>query len=158
MIRMTAHRTAVRGGLALLGALGVGAGAPAAAQQPIAVRELAPGVRLEIMELKRVTGDLVHLTFVVVNETDEEVDARTWGIVGGTYPRLNASPVSLLDLVNLKRYLAGNSARGSTVGDVPAHGKRELWSQFKAPPADVTVLTVEIPMAAPLYDLPISGT
>lgn len=125
--------------------------------EPIAVLELAPGVRLEVLELKRVTGGLLHLTLHVVNDTDEQVDARNWGMPGGG--------VRLLDLVNLKRHDPGNGSSASHYGPdglsiylVAPHGRREYWAQYQAPPDDVTVMTLQIPgMAAPLYDIPIGG-
>ena len=130
------------------------AGLSSQGAEPLAVRELAPGVRLEIVELKEVSGDLLHLGFVVDNGTDEEVDPRSWGIIVGYSPG-TACGLHLLDLPNLKRYPPGNCSSGSTLSVAP-HGRHEFWAQYMAPPADVTTLTIQIPDAPPLYDVPIS--
>jgi hypothetical protein len=125
----------------------------------LGVQELASGVRLEILELKRVTGDLVHLSFAVVNETAEEVNPRTWGIVANL-DHLDdcACGVSLLDLTNLKRHRAGNSniGRRGTLNVAP-QSRKEFWAQYQAPPPDVTTMTVQIPDARPFYDVPVEG-
>ena len=121
-----------------------------------AAHELTEGVRVEIVELKRVTGDLVHLTFAIENQTGEEVDPSTWGAVfhvSGRGP--HACGVLLLDLVNMKRHVAGNCSAAADL-NVPAGGRREYWAQYQAPPADVTSMTVQVPDAAPFYDVPLA--
>lgn len=125
----------------------------------LAVQELAPGVRLEILELKRVTGGLVHLSFALVNETDADVDPQTWGITPGRDPytlTYCACGIALLDLQNLKRHGAGNSTTARSLA-VPAQSRREFWAQFAEPPADVSAMTIEVPVSGLIYDVPIGS-
>jgi hypothetical protein len=122
-------------------------------QAALAVTELAPGVKLEVLELKRVTGGLVHLVYAVQNDTDEDLDLRQLGLAEGAYGSANFKVVSLLDLKNLKRHLAGNAIQG-TAG-LAAHSRREYWTQHQAPPDDVTVMAVQVPHGALMYDIPI---
>jgi hypothetical protein len=123
-----------------------------------AVHELAEGVQVEIIELQRVAGDLVHLTFAIDNQTSEAVDLRTWGVISDyTDLKHRACGVLLLDLVNLKRHTAGNCSAAGSLNVLPAGSRREYWAQYQAPPADVTSMTVQVPDAAPFYDYPLAG-
>ena len=123
----------------------------------MAVHDLAEGVRVEIIELKRVTGDLVHLTFAIDNQTGEEVDLQTWGVVRwGSESKYWACGILLLDLANMKRHLAGNCSGSAALHVVPAGIRREYWAQYQAPPAEVTSMTVQVPDAALFYDVPLA--
>jgi hypothetical protein len=123
-------------------------------QAVLAATELAPGVKLEVLELKRVTGGLVHLAYAVQNDTDEDLDLRHLGLAGGAYASADFKMVSLLDLKNLKRHLAGNAIEGTAA--LAAHSRREYWTQHQAPPDDVTAMAVQVPHGALMYDIPIS--
>ena len=124
----------------------------------MAVHELAEGVQVEIIELKRVTGDLVHLTIAIENQTGEDVDLRTWGVISAyTNVKYWACGVSLLDLANMKRHVAGNCSGAGSLNVLPAGSRREYWAQYQAPPADVTSMTVQIPDAELFYDVPLAG-
>ena len=133
------------------------AGFPAVTPQEsvLAATELAPGVKLEVLELKRVTGGLVHLVYAVQNDTDENLDLRQLGLAEGAYASTSHQLVSLLDLKNLKSHPAGNAIQATA--ELKAHSRREYWSQHQAPPDDVTAMAVQVPHGALMYDIPIGG-
>ena len=123
----------------------------------IAVHELAPGVQVEIVEFKRVTGDLVHLTFAVENQTGGDVDLRTWGVISGYSSGKHwACGIVLLDLVNMKRHVAGNCSGAGALNVLATGSRREYWARYQAPPAEVTSMTVHIPDAAPFSAVPLT--
>ena len=128
--------------------------APLSGGGPLATRELAPGVVLEVLELKRVSDKVLHLTFAIDNRSDEKVDARRWGIVVGTGTISRANGIQLHDLEGLKYYRAGNASSGPHL-DLKPRSRRTYWAQYRAPGRGVSQLTLNFPDAPPLYNVPI---
>ena len=126
---------------------------------PLATHELAPGVVLEVLELKRVSDKVLHLTFAIDNRSEEKVNPKRWGIVrGAAMPSgvsgQKANGIVLQDLESLKDYKARNASHSLDLGLKP-RSRREYWAQYKAPPRDVSQLTLNFPDAPPLYNVPI---
>ncbi len=103
------------------------------------------------------SGDLLHLTFAIDNQTMEAVNPAAWGIVRGvTASDYGPTGVLLLDLANLKRHRPGNYTLGRDLTVGPG-SRREYWAQYAAPPLEVKEMTIQIPDGQPMYDVPISG-
>ena len=125
---------------------------------------LAPGIEVQVLSLARTGGGVVTLRFTLENPTDTKVD-----IVGGhltAYDRSDVGKVSLVDYANKKRYVVMKDSDGgcvcSTADEYGAHeiqagGRLEFWASFAAPPEDVTRITVLVPGAPPMQDVPISA-
>ena len=120
-----------------------------------------PGMVLEVYRLAR-TGGTATLTMGVLNDGDEELSLLT-SFQAGQGAAFDASGISLLDPVNLDRYLVLRDTEDECLcsrlqgGDFrPGPGERvHLSASFPAPPDDVTSVTVETP-AGSLADVPIT--
>lgn len=130
---------------------------PAAA---IASGDLPRGEKIDIVELRRTSGDTVTLKFKVHNTSNDELSLGTFG--DGDWYNWNLAKVHLLDLTNKKKYFV---LRDSESQPLTSKGKTKLkpgeqltlWAKFPAPPSSVTAITVEIPEALPFEDLPIGN-
>ena len=119
-----------------------------------------PGIRVEVQELKRTSGDTVSLKFAMINDSDKDLGFgyqfvepnKGFGDVGG---------VNLIDPVAKKKYFVVRDTEGACVcsRDVPnikPKSRANLWAKFPAPPEDVQKISVVIPHFTPLDDVPIS--
>lgn len=137
-------------GLALL----VPAPAPGRAHTALARAEAqqAPGVRVEVRELKRTSGDTLTLRLVVVNDSNQR-----FRVAEGT--SLSVPKIYLLDTANRRKYTVARDEKAKCICSpspvVKAKSRAEIWAKFGAPPADVQKLTVVIPQFAPLENVPI---
>lgn len=128
---------------------------PEARAEPIATRQLAEGVTIEIMELRRITPKILSLTYAVRNETEESLAPGDVGLAYGG----NMNTIILLDLKNLKQYTVGKGGAGclcSKQATVPPGGRVEFWAHFAAPKGGVTKLAIQFAVAPPLFDIPIA--
>jgi hypothetical protein len=116
------------------------------------------GVRADVTELKRTSGNILKLKFAIVNNSDKGYDGNSmygddkYRTVGGVY---------FLDEAGKKKYFVVKDSDGTTlcshdVGEIAAKSQTILWAQFPAPPADVLKVTVTIPHFEPISDVPIS--
>jgi hypothetical protein len=122
----------------------------------------APGTRIEVLELKRVSGGTVMLRFSLVNDSDQAINfgndltqegMNESGTVGGIY---------LVDPVNKKKYLVVRDSQNKCdcsqkFYKLDAKSRANLWARFPAPPEDVKKIGVSLNRFAPLDDVPISG-
>jgi hypothetical protein len=147
----------------VLGVLTVLLPSVSGAAEPIASTDAEqPGIRLDVTELKRTSGDTVMLKFTIVNEGDESLgfshdfgdpqQGADYGTVGG---------IHLVDAANKKKYLVVRDSDGKCLCsaglDAIEVGKsRALWARFPAPPADVQEISIVVPHFIPLDDVPIS--
>ncbi|MGH9969981.1 MAG: hypothetical protein ACREBG_19605 [Pyrinomonadaceae bacterium] len=117
------------------------------------------GVRVEIQELKRASGDTLSLKFAMVNDSDKDLSFgynftepnKGFGDIGG---------VHLIDAVGKKKYFVVRDAEGACVcsRDMPSvqpKSRSNLWAKFPAPTEDVQKISVVIPHFAPMDDVPI---
>lgn len=126
------------------------------------LKSIALGVKVEILALKRTSGDTVTLEFAMVNENDQEVRVveKHFTLVH----RSDVGKITLVDFQNRKRYLVIRDADNNclcTNGDYSAHRlgpkiRKEFWMKFPAPPQHVTHISIDIPGALPLDDVLIS--
>lgn len=121
-----------------------------------------PGIRVEVVELKRTSGDTVNLKFAMINDSDEDMsfsydfgeDKKTsdFGTVAGAY---------LIDAVGKKKYFVVRDTEGACLcsrglNSVKPKTRASLYAKFPAPPAEVEKITVVIPRFTPMDDVPIS--
>ncbi len=145
------------------------AATPASAPPPSAGPALAtadgdlPGIRVEVQELKRTSGDVVNLKFAMINDSDKDlgvgyefVDSdysiKDHGGIGG---------VHLIDAGGKKKYFVARDSENTclcsrSVPKIASKSRTNLWAKFPAPPGDVQKITVVIPHFIPMDDVAIS--
>ncbi|WP_018655761.1 OmpA family protein [Actinomadura flavalba] len=136
---------------------------------PLAVAKLAhrdgPG-RVELRALSRTSDKAVTGTFRVVNEGQaplrlELAFFETDAAVSGSSLRLSGA--GLLDGPGGKLYRPLRTKDGTclcsdTTGRTVAPGQAtDLYAAFPAPPADVSRVTVELPLTVPFADVPLGN-
>lgn len=111
----------------------------------------APGVRVEVRELKRTSGDTLTLRAVVVNNSDKK-----FRVAEGASSVPN---IYLLDTTNKRKYTVVLDEKKKCIcsrsPEVKARSRAEIWAKFGAPPEGVRKITVVIPRFAPLENVPI---
>jgi hypothetical protein len=121
------------------------------------------GVRVEVTELKRVSGGTLNLKFVMINDSDIKVnfgysfadpahEVIDFNSIGG---------VNLIDAAGKKKYFVVRDSEKKCVcsqklKDLQPKSRINLWARFPAPPDDVEKISVVIPHFMPLDDVPIS--
>lgn len=140
--------------------------APAAGAQPAAAKGsiLAseetnwPGVVLEVTEFRR-KGNTLTAKVRLRNDGAEKMGAQV------VY-----TDVYVMDAAAGKKYEVLKDEKGSYIAalnvgwqdrwsdDLEPGQQATLWAKFPAPPAEVTSLTLQIPGAPPLEDLPIQDS
>jgi hypothetical protein len=148
--------------LLTLASLALSAGVlPSAAQDVLFAEGQNPDLRVEVRDLKRGDDGTVTLRLRLVNESDEDFDAScemresggdSCGVFSGAY---------LIDATNQKKYLVVRDSEQvcicSSVDTVAAGKRMNVWATYPAPPADVTAISVIVPLFEPIEDVPISG-
>ena len=138
----------------------IAAAAPGAfAQNVIATADgETTGIRIDITELSRTSGETVTLKFRLVNESGESANPNQMlGVAGGN----DIKEVHLIDAAGKKKYLVIKDSDGKCVctGDLDSQldsGKSiNLWARFPAPPAEVKEVSVVFPNFIPA-DAPIA--
>jgi len=120
-----------------------------------------PGRRVEVTELKRVSGGTVSLRFTMVNDADEIAFHDAYGEAGHSKDFGSIGGVALVDPVGKKKYLVVRDSEDACLcsRDIPNIAKTSrvnLWAKLPAPPEDVRKISVCIPHFAPMDDVPIS--
>jgi len=121
----------------------------------------APGLRVEVMELKRVSGGTVNLKFVMINDSDKSMSFGYRFIEPGTQDYANIGGVHLIDAAGKKKYFVVRDSAKSCVcskglTDLEPKSRMNLWAKFPAPPDNVEKIGVVIPHFMPLDDVSIS--
>ena len=147
----------VRRAAILLAAMAALIGAPEARAEALVMQQLAEGVTLEILELRRINKKVLQMTFAIINDTEEDVNSAKLGVAYGD----SMTVIQLLDMKNLQRYDVGRGGQGYCLcsrGDliVPAEGRRDYYAHYAAPPAKVKALAIQFPVLPPIYDVPIA--
>ncbi len=105
-----------------------------------------PGLRVDITELRRTSGDTVTLRMTIVNQSKD-------ALVAGVFK------AALIDLVGKRKYFVARDSANACVCSgspyVSAGKSLNVWAKFSAPPADVERVTVEMPGFMPAEDVPI---
>jgi hypothetical protein len=149
MLKLYAAISGAALALATSGALAQGAIATADGEQS--------GVRIDITELKRTSGDTVTMRFTLVNESGETVNP--YDLFESV--QSDVRNVYLIDAAGRKKYLTIMDATNNCVcsGGLSHsldNGKSTpLWARFPAPPAQVKEVSAIFPHFIPA-DVPIS--
>ena len=155
------RRSALRGLVAAVLASTVFCAAPVLAQDVLSAEGETPDVRVEVRDLKRGDGDTVTLRLRLINESGGTFEASCemrepyanddCGAFSGAY---------LLDAANKKKYLVVRDTEGkcicSGVDNLEDGKKMNIWATYPAPPADVTEMTVIVPLFEPIEGVPIN--
>lgn len=119
----------------------------------------SPGSRIEVMELKRGSGDTVMLRFTLINDSAEQL--RVADLLGGVTSGYNVSGIHLIDPAGRKKYLVVTDSQNKCVCSasvpigLPPGQRLNLWAKFPAPPADVQKVSVILPHFIPMDDVPL---
>jgi len=122
-----------------------------------------PGMRVEVQELKRTSGDTLSLKFAMINDsaedlsfgyefTDPDHSVKDFGGIGG---------VHLIDPVGKKKYLFVRDTENTClcsqkVTSIKSGSRASLFAKFPAPPPEVQKIGIVIPHFVPMDDVPIS--
>ena len=120
-----------------------------------------PGARVEVQELKRVSGGTVMLRFVMINDGDQTLNSGYEFAQPGTSDFANIGGVHLIDPVGKKKYLVVRDSQSNcdcskSLHDLAAKSRVNLWARFPAPPDNVDKIGVVIPHFSPMDDVPLS--
>ena len=120
-----------------------------------------PGSRIEVQELKRVSGGTVMLRFSLVNDADQAFSVGYDLGAGSTTDIATVAGVHLIEPVGKKKYLVVRDTNNDCdcsrgVRDVAAKSRANLWARFPAPPDNVEKITVVVPKFSPMDDVAIS--
>jgi len=104
-----------------------------------------PGLRAQVVQLSRASGDTVTLRVEFENVSDKDQMAP------------DMSKTTLDEPIQRKEYLVlganGALCSGSYI-NVPAHGRVVLWAKFPAPPPAIPSISVTMNHFAPIDDVP----
>jgi hypothetical protein len=120
-----------------------------------------PGARVELQELKRVSGGTVMLRFTMINDGDKTLNVGYDFGSGSTSDIGTVGGVHLIEPVGKKKYLVVRDSENKCdcsrgVKDVAAKSRANLWARFPAPPDNVEKIGVVIPHFSPMDDVPLS--
>ena len=123
----------------------------------------SPGTRVEVTELRRGSGGILSLKFIMINDSDKSIEfGATFATPDdwrGDYNSIGG--VTLVDPVAKKKYFVVRDAEkkcvcSSELKEVIKGSRVNLWAKFPAPPEDVSKIGILIPHFAPMDDVPIS--
>jgi len=142
------------------------AGLPPSAGPAIATADGdLPGIRVEVQELKRTSGDTVTLKFVMINDSDAALSVYSGKFgeegKGGNVDYRSVGGVHMVDAAGKKKYFVVRDTENQClcsrdVQDINSKSRAQLWANFPAPPEDVQKITVVVPHFIPMDDVPIS--
>jgi hypothetical protein len=120
-----------------------------------------PGSRIEVQELKRVSGGTVMFRFTMINDADTRLNVGYhFGQQGLTSDYASIGGVHLIDPVGKKKYLVVRDSKNACdcsrdLRDLEAKSRFNLWARFPAPPDNVEKIGVIVPHFSPMDDVPI---
>jgi len=136
-----------------------------AAQSPTAKALAAadgekPGTRIELLELKRVTGGTVMLRFAIINDGNQPLKFGYDFAQQGTKDFANVGGTYLLDPVGKKKYLVVRDSQGNCdcskgLKELAVKQRVNVWARFPAPPDNVDKIGVVVPHFSPMDDVPL---
>lgn len=117
-----------------------------------------PGTRVEVQELKRVSGGTVMLRFTIINDGDQPLSFGYDFGDRGTKDIANVGGTHLLDPVGKKKYLVVRDSQGNCdcskgLKMLPAKQRVNVWARFPAPPDNVDKIGVVVPRFSPMDDV-----
>lgn len=120
-----------------------------------------PGIRVEVVELKRTSGDTVNLKFTMINDSDKDMSFSYDFGEGSTSDISTVAGAHLIDAAGKKKYFVVRDTEGACLcsrdlDSIKPKTRANLFAKFPAPPDDVQKITVVIPHFTPMDDVPIS--
>jgi hypothetical protein len=120
-----------------------------------------PDIRIEVRDLKRGDGGVVTLRLRLVNGSGEPYDAScNMREPGGNDSCGEFTGAYLLDAPNKKKYTVVRDSEKkcicSGINAVEPGKKSNIWATYPAPPADVSKITVVVPLFEPIEGVPIT--
>jgi hypothetical protein len=146
--------------LALAVGLLVGSSLRAQAQPAaIAAADLAPGIRFEVTQLRRMQDKgVTELRFAVQNGSDSDATLKELGLAY----HYNLQNIFLIDLGAKKQYDIGQAAKClcSTFKDgdgglVHAGERREFWAWYGLLPGSAKQMAIQLEGQPPLMNIPV---
>lgn len=119
-----------------------------------------PGSRIEIQELKRVSGGTLMLKFALINDADKSLAVGYDFGSGPTGDFGSVAGVHLIEAVGKKKYLVVRDTENNCdcsrgVKDIASKSRASVWARFPAPPENVEKIAVVVPKFSPMDDVPI---
>lgn len=121
------------------------------------------GLRIEVTELKRASGDTLSLKFALINDTDEPfgINSNYLGEGGIHHDYASVGAVHLVDAAGKKKYMVVRDSEkvcvcSKDVKAIPARSRANLWAKYPAPPVGTTTVNIVVPHFGPMDDVPIS--
>ncbi|HEY7458930.1 MAG TPA: hypothetical protein VH765_09275 [Xanthobacteraceae bacterium] len=120
-----------------------------------------PGTRVEVQELKRVSGGIVMLRFTLINDSGDKFGFGNQFTQQGVNESNSIGGVHLIDPAGKKKYLVVRDSQNNCdcsrkLAELKPKSSANLWARFPAPPDKLEKINVVIPHFAPLDDVPIS--
>jgi hypothetical protein len=120
-----------------------------------------PGIRVEVVELKRTSGNTANLKFAMINDSDKDMEFSYEFGEGSTSDYGTVAGTHLIDAEGKKKYFVVRDTEGACacsrgLKSIKPKTRTNLWAKFPAPPDDVQKITVVIPHFTPMDDVPIS--
>lgn len=122
-----------------------------------------PGIRVEVQELKRTSGDVVNLKFAMINDSEKDFSVG-YEFVDSDHSIKDHSGIGgvhLIDPVGKKKYFVARDTENTclcsrNVPKITSKSRMQLWAKFPAPPEDVQKITIVIPHFVPMDDVLLS--
>ena len=138
-------------------------GPPTLAQNtPLASAQFSadPDLRCDILEVKRVSGGALIVTWRMVNTAGSGGGLTATAAKKISY-RFSWNQLYYIDPAENKKYQFLTDSGGNRIlevfeGDYAGGQQRVNWAKFPAPPASSTKISVTIPNFRPFDDLPVS--
>jgi hypothetical protein len=119
-----------------------------------------PGTHIDVTQLKRISGNMVSLQFVLVNNTSTQIGMG--GFLDGENNMQDNDTIAGVTLDDgSSKYVVLRDAQAKCVcsthmGYLQPKAKLNLWAKFPAPPTSVTKLNVNVPHFPPINDVPLT--
>jgi hypothetical protein len=135
---------------------------PTASSPTFSAKGSLDGVTFTVTRLKRNANGTLTLSLRLQGSAGTPVRAEAIGFSGDSPWKIN---YKLLDMVNKKRYSMLEDSDGhcvctklvqSEMAELASGKAKDINIKFPAPPADVKSISVELPHAEPIDDVPIS--
>lgn len=120
-----------------------------------------PGLRCDILEVKRVSGGALNVRWRVVNTAGQGASGLAGTASKPISYRFSWNELYFIDPAENKKYgyltdSANNRILQVFEGDYVAGQQRVNWAKFPAPPATSKKITIFIPQFPPFDDVPVS--
>jgi hypothetical protein len=119
-----------------------------------------PGTHIDVTQLKRISGNMVSLQFVLVNNTGTQIGMG--GFMDGANNMQDNDTIAGVTLDDgSTKYVVVRDAQAKCVcsahmGYLQPKTKINLWAKFLAPPTSITKLNVNVPHFPPINDVPLT--